>query len=45
LLGFARNTPIPDRYATHQVPTGSVSEFILTDTGWHIIAKGVRTRD
>lgn len=45
LLGFARNTPIPDRYATHQVPTGSVSEFILTDTEWHIIAKGLRTRD
>jgi broad specificity phosphatase PhoE len=40
LLGFARNTPIPHRYATHQVPTGSVSKFILTDTGWFVIEVG-----
>ena len=40
LLGFSRNTPIPDRYATHQVPTGSVSEFIMTDNGWHSVEVG-----
>jgi probable phosphoglycerate mutase len=40
LLGFAQNTSIPNRYATHQVPTGSVSEFILTDTRWFVIEVG-----
>ncbi len=40
LLGYAANTPMPKRYVTHDVPTGSVSEFIMTDTGWHIIEEG-----
>lgn len=40
LLGYAANTPMPKRYVTHDVPTGSVSELIMTDTGWHIIEEG-----
>lgn len=40
LLGYAANTPMPKRYNTHDVPTGSVSEFIMTNTGWHIIEEG-----
>ncbi|MEX2493621.1 MAG: histidine phosphatase family protein [Nitrospirales bacterium] len=40
LLGFAQNTPIFNRYTAHQVPTGSVSEFIITDTGWFVIDVG-----
>lgn len=40
LLGFARNSPISNRYAAHQVPTGSVSEFIITDAGWFVIDLG-----
>lgn len=40
LLGYAANTPLPKRYVTHDVPTGSVSEFHMTDKGWHIIEAG-----
>jgi len=39
-LGYAANTPMPKRNVTHDVPTGSVSELIMTDTGWHIIEEG-----
>jgi broad specificity phosphatase PhoE len=45
LLGFARNTPIPDRYATRQVPTGSVTEFIITDIGWFVLEVGRQPSD
>lgn len=40
LLGYAANTPMPKRFVTHDVPTGSVSEFIMTNTGWHIFEEG-----
>lgn len=40
LLGYAANTPMPKRYVTHNVPTGSISEFLMTDKGWHIIEEG-----
>jgi len=40
LLGYAGNTPMPKRFVTHNVPTGSVSELNITDTGWHVIEEG-----
>lgn len=40
LLGHAENTPMSRRYATHNVPPGSVSEFIMTNAGWHIFEEG-----
>lgn len=40
LLGYAANTPMPKRNVTHNVPTGSISEFLMTDKGWHIIEEG-----
>lgn len=40
LLGYAANTPMPKRYVTHNVSTGSISEFLMTDKGWHIIEEG-----
>ena len=40
LLGYAANTPMPKRYVTHDVPPGSVSEFIMTNRGWHIFEEG-----
>ncbi|WNM56564.1 hypothetical protein [Candidatus Nitrospira allomarina] len=40
LLGYAADTPRPKRFVTHDVPIGSVSEFIMTNTGWHIIEEG-----
>ncbi len=40
LLGYAANIPMTKRYGNHDVPTGSVSEFIMTNTGWHIIEEG-----
>ena len=40
LLGYAENTPMPKRTLTHHVPTGSVSELIMTNTGWHLFEEG-----
>ena len=40
LLGYAANTQMPKRYVTHNVSTGSISEFLMTDKGWHIIEEG-----
>lgn len=40
LLGYAENIPMSKRYASHNVPTGSVSEFIMTHTGWYVIEEG-----
>ncbi len=40
LIGVARHTPVPDRYAAHQVPTGSVSTLIITDAGWLVLEEG-----
>lgn len=40
LLGHAENAPMSKRYVLHNVPTGSVSELIMTDTGWHVLEEG-----
>jgi probable phosphoglycerate mutase len=40
LLGRAESTPITERYEKHQVPTGSVSEIVITDAGWYLMAEG-----
>ena len=40
LLGYAANIQMPKRYVTHNVSTGSISEFLMTDKGWHIIEEG-----
>ncbi|MBA3611330.1 MAG: histidine phosphatase family protein [Nitrospirales bacterium] len=40
LLGYAENIPMSKRYARHNVPTGSVSVFIMTHTGWYVIEEG-----
>ncbi len=41
LLGQAENTPISERYQLHDVPTGSVSEIVITDAGWHLVRQGI----
>lgn len=41
LLGQAENTPISKRPELHDVATGSVSEIIITDSGWYLISQGV----
>lgn len=41
LLGQAENTPICERYQLHDVPTGSVSEIVITDAGWRLVRKGL----
>jgi probable phosphoglycerate mutase len=41
LLGQAAKTPICDRYQLHEVPTGSVSEIVITDAGWQLVRKGI----
>ena len=41
LLGQASHTPIPERYLGHAVPTGSVSEIVITDAGWVLRSEGV----
>ena len=41
LLGEAENTPISRRHELHNVATGSVSEIIITDSGWYLLSQGV----
>ena len=41
LLGQAEKTPICERYQLHDVPTGSVSEIVITDEGWQLVSKGI----
>lgn len=41
LLGQAENTSIPKRHELHDVATGSVSEIIITDSGWYLLSQGV----
>ena len=41
LLGQTQNTPLCDRYQLHDVPTGSISEIVITDAGWHLMSKGL----
>lgn len=37
LLGQAENTPVTERYEKNAIPTGSVSEIVITDTGWELV--------
>lgn len=41
LLGQADDTPMTERYELHDVPTGSVSEIVITDVGWYLLREGV----
>jgi broad specificity phosphatase PhoE len=41
LLGQADNTPITERYEKNAVPTGSVSEIVITNVGWYLLTEGV----
>ncbi len=41
VLGHAESTPISKRHAIHDVPTGSVSEIIITDSGWYLLRQGM----
>lgn len=41
LVGQADNTPITERYEKNAVPTGSVSEIVITDIGWYLLAEGM----
>ncbi len=41
LLGKAEKTPMTKRYKLHDVATGSVSEIIITDSGWYLRSQGV----
>jgi broad specificity phosphatase PhoE len=41
LLGEADNTPMTRCYELHDVPTGSVSEIVITDVGWYLLREGV----
>jgi broad specificity phosphatase PhoE len=41
LLGEAAGTPIPERWARHEVPTGSVSELVQEGGRWRLVASGV----
>lgn len=41
LLGEAAETPMTERYKLHNVPTGSVSELVITDAGWFLLREGV----
>jgi len=41
LLGQADNTPITERYEINAVPTGSVSEIVITDVEWYLLAEGM----
>lgn len=41
LLGQAENTPISKRHELHDVAPGSVSEIIITDSGWYLLSQGV----
>jgi probable phosphoglycerate mutase len=41
LLGRAEDTPMCERYELHDVPTGSVSEIVITDAGWYLLKQGV----
>jgi len=41
LLGQAENTPVSKRHELHDVATGSVSEIIITDSGWYLLRQGV----
>jgi broad specificity phosphatase PhoE len=41
LLGHADDTSITECYELHNVPTGSVSEIVITDVGWYLLSEGV----
>ncbi len=41
LLGRADDTPMCERYELHDVPTGSVSEIVITEVGWYLLKRGV----
>lgn len=41
LVGQADNTPITERYEKNAVPTGSVSEIVITDIGWYLLTEGM----
>ena len=41
LLGRAEDTPMCERYELHDVPTGSVSEIVITNVGWYLLKHGV----
>ena len=41
LLGRAEDTPMCERYELHDVPTGSVSEIVITEVGWYLLKQGV----
>jgi len=41
LLGQAEGTPMCERYELHDVPTGSVSEIVITDAGWYLLKEGL----
>jgi hypothetical protein len=40
LLGRAEDTPMCKRYELHDVPTGSVSEIVITEVGWYLLKQG-----
>ena len=41
LVGEAENTPTSKRHELHDFATGSVSEIIITDSGWYLLSQGV----
>jgi broad specificity phosphatase PhoE len=41
LLGQAESTSISKRHELHDVATGSVSEIIITDSGWYLLRQSV----